>query len=318
MGMHNRFHRFRDNVVRGMSVSLVVAVALMAMFVLGVSEPAVAADSVVRFGGSVVVQPHEHIIGDVAAIGGTVEVLGDVLGDVFALGGSVTVQGEITGDVVAVGGAITLGPTAHVSGDVVAVGGSVNRDPSAVVLGQVTAITGAESIRLGFSDWRWATWEWSSINWPFMLLYLAGLFALAALVLAWIPERVQSIEAHMESNAGRSIVIGLLTLLLLVPLTLVLVLTIIGPPLLWLGFFAAKMLGYVALVSLVGRKVTERFAPESAALLQLVAGVMIVALLRYIPVFGALFSLVATAWTVGAVLDTKFGSNRPWLPPKQA
>lgn len=318
MRMIRRKHGLKGNVVRGMSVSLIMAVAVMAVFLLGFSDTAAARDSVVRFGGNVVVQAHERIVGEVAAIGGAVEVLGEVLGDVFALGGSVTVEGTVSGDVVAVGGTITLGPTARISGDVIVVGGSINRDPSALVFGEVTAVTMADSFRLGWSDWGWTSWQWTRVNWPVTLLYVAGLFALAALVLAWIPDRVHAVEAHMESNAGRSVVIGLLAVILLVPLSLLLVLTIVGVPLLWLGFFAAKMLGYVALVGLVGRKVTERFAPESAAVWQLVAGVAIVAVLRYVPVVGGLFSLVATVWTLGAVLDTKFGSNRPWLPPKQA
>lgn len=294
-----------------------VAVTMLAVLLLGFSGSAAAQDSVFRLGGNVVIRADERV-SDTVAIGGAVEVLGEVSGDVVAVGGSVTVDGTVSGDIVAVGGAVTLGPTARVFGDVTAVGGSVNRHPESMVSGEVSRITVAESFRFGWSDFGWGPWPWGWVNFPLTLLYVAGLFALASLVLAWIPDRVHAIEEHMETNAGRSIVIGLLAVVLLVPLTLVLILTIIGAPLLWLGYFAAKMLGYVALVSIVGRKVTDSFAPESGPAWQLVVGVVIVAVLRYVPFFGGLFSLVATVWTVGAVLDTKFGTNRPWLPPRQA
>lgn len=295
-----------------------VAVMLAAVaLVVGFADTAAARDSVLRIGGSVVVPADEQAFGEVVAFGGTVEVLGEVVGDVVAVGGSVTVDGTVSGDVIAVGGTVRLGPAARVLGDVTAVGGSIDRHPGALVQGEVHTITVTDTFRFG-PGWRWMSWEWPWWSWPVTLLYVAGLFALASIILAWFPDRVHAVEQHMETNAGRSVVIGLIAVVLLIPLTLVLVLTIIGPPLLWLGYFAAKMMGYVALVSLVGRKVAERFFPDAAAVWQLVAGVLIVALLRYVPVFGGLFSLAVTVWTVGAVLDTKFGSNRPWIPPRQA
>lgn len=288
------------------------------MFVLGFSGHVSARETIFRLGGSVVIRADERIAGDVVAIGGTVDVLGDVVGDVVAIGGAVAVDGKVSGDVVAVGGEIILGPTALVDGDVTTVGGTVNRNPQAVVNGEISILTVMDSLRIDLFNFRWGSWQGYWSNWPVSLLYVAALFALALVVLAIIPGNVHAIEKHMETNAGRSAIIGLLTLVLLVPLTFVLVLTIIGAPLLWFGYFAAKMVGYVALVSIVGRKVTERFSPDSAPVWQLAVGVAIVAVLRFVPVFGALFTLVATVWSVGAVLDTKFGTNRPWLPPRQA
>lgn len=296
---------------------LLVACAMLAVVLLSVSDIAFARESEFRVGGSVVVGANERVFGDVGVVGGMVEILGEVIGEVMTIGGSVTIDGSVEGDVVAIGGTVRIGPTARVTGDVVVVAGTLDRHPDADILGETIAVTVAESLRFGV-DWRWDSWFDAWRYWPLTLLYVAGLFALAALVAAWVPDRVRAVEQHMETNAGRSIVIGLLTLLLLVPLTVVLLLTIIGPPLLWVGFFVAKMFGYVALVSLIGRTVSQRFFSEASSLWQLVAGVLIVAVLRYVPIAGGLFSFIATVWSVGAVLDTKFGSNQPWIPPRQA
>lgn len=297
-----------------------LVVAVLAVFLIGFSQPVAAQDSVFRLGGSVVVPAGERTFGDVIAFGGAIDVLGEVSGDVVAIGGAVTIDGTVRGDVVAVGGSVTLGANASVSGDVTVVGGSVNRDPEAMVRGEVSVVSIARGFRFGFggsgfSAPGFSAWPW--FGFPYSLLYVAGLFALALVVVSVMPDNVHAIEAHMEANAGRSALIGLLALVLLVPLTIVLVLTIVGPPILWLGFFAAKMVGYVALVGIVGRKVAERFTDEVAPIWQVVAGVAIVAVLRYMPVFGVLFTAVATVWSLGAVLDTKFGTNRPWLPPRR-
>lgn len=297
-------------------VPLLIVVAALVVFMFGAAQPVAAQDSVLRLGGTVVVGEGERLVGDVVAIGGSVDVLGDVIGDVVAIGGAVAVDGSVSGDVIAVGGAIKLGPNANINGDVTAVGGSVNRNPDAVVRGEVAVVNIAQGFRYGFAGFAPFAWNWFSF--PFGIVYIAGLFALALIVLAVMPDKVQAIEHHMESNAGRSILIGLLAMVLLVPLTIVLVLTIVGPLLLWLGFFGAKMLGYVALVGIVGRKVGERFSADVTPIWQVVVGVAIVAVLRYMPVFGAIFTAVATVWSVGAVLDTKFGTNRPWLPPRQS
>ena len=211
----------------------VLAVLALAAAVLGFADDASAQASIFRVGGSVVIRPDEHLVGDVFAVGGTVDVLGSVTGDVVGVGGAVTVDGTVTGDVVALGGSVTLGPDARVFGDVTVVGGMVTRDPQAVVHGEVTSVSVAQTIRSGV-NWNIVWWTWPWRDWPLALLYVAGLFAFAALILAWIPDRVHAVERHMETNAGRSAAIGLLALLLLVPLTFVLALTIIGPPLLWI------------------------------------------------------------------------------------
>ena len=98
-----------------------------------------------RLGTSVTVPLGERFWGDVAAIGGTIEVYGAVDGDVVAIGGSITVDGWVRSDVVALGGHIRRGPNARVSGDVSVVGGTIARDSSVVVLGRVRTLTPVEA-----------------------------------------------------------------------------------------------------------------------------------------------------------------------------
>lgn len=197
-------------------------------------------------------------------MGGSVDVAGEVRGDVAALGGAVTINGTVLGDVVAIGGSITLGPAAEVAGDVTAVGGSVTRARGSVVRGEISTIGWTEGLTWVWPHAPWLVWRWISL--PFTFLYVAGLFALALLVSAILPDHVRAVANAMEKQPERSVLIGLAALVLLIPFTLVLVLTIIGVPLLWMLFLAAKALGYVATVTLAGRKGTNRpWLPPKAA-----------------------------------------------------
>ena len=51
-------------------------------------------------------------------------------------------------------------------------------------------------------------------------------------------------------------------------------------------------------------------------LAELAIGVVVLALVRYVPVLGPETSFFVNAITLGAVLDTHFGTNRPWVPPR--
>lgn len=297
--------------------SALLAMVLAVVVLMGWNQTAWAQEAVFRLGGNVVVAAEERLIGDVAVVGGSIRVLGVVTGDVTVMGGSVQVEGRVDGDVVALGGSVRLGESARVLGDVTVVGGTLERHPQSFIGGEVQSVSVGESWRFGLGD-EFRPWFSFWRHWPVALLTAAAMFALAALVVAWMPDRVHAVEQHMETNAGRSFVIGLIALLLVVPLTLVLVLTIIGPPLLWVGFGVALLFGYVALVSLVGRKLSQRFFPNISPMVQLLAGVLVLAVLRFVPLLGGLLGLLLTMWSVGAVLDTKFGSNRPWIPPRQA
>ena len=119
--------------------------------------------------------------GDVVRFGGDVSVGHDerIQGDVVALGGAVDVQGEVTGDLVAIGGAVTLGPQSVVGGDLNVVGGGLTRAPGARVMGSVHEVGGGAT---GFGRGRrWSTGFGSF--WPRFGSLAATVFRMTLLVL---------------------------------------------------------------------------------------------------------------------------------------
>lgn len=304
---------FTQRVVRVLGLTLLLAGAVLSPVAWGESVRGTS----VQVGHDITIPDDGVTLGDAVTIFGDLTVLGEVQGNAVAIGGDARIEGKVTGDVVGVGGTVYLGENAEVGGEVTAVGAGIHRSPGAKVAGSVNNIAIGQFLppRLNLRKWRW---HFGYHN-PFMyLLYLAGLFSLALLTLSLFPSNVANVAKAIERQWGRNLLIGALVLLLIGPLTLIIAITIIGIPLaflLWVGFFLAKILGYVAFVNLLGRKIAGTGASLNV-MAQLAVGVLVLGLVRYVPVIGPLASFFVTVITLGAVLDTKFGTNRPWLPPR--
>jgi hypothetical protein len=206
-----------------------------------------------------------HASGDRVRVFGDVVVERDeeVTGQVVAVMGSVRIDGEAGDQVVAVLGSVDLGPEAVVRGDIVSVGGVVRRAPTAQVHGGVTEVSLFDGGHVRVSPWI-TTWT------PFYMfngfgalprligssirLGLLLLLALMALVLA--RPTVERSAARVSDNPLKALLVGLLAQVLLVPAIvvtcIVLAVSIIGIPLLFLMPFAVLLLVLMALAGFSG------------------------------------------------------------------
>lgn len=291
----------------------------------------------VRFGGDVTVGRSERLDGDVVAIGGSVDV-----------------QGEVTGDVVSIGGTLTLGPNAVVRGDAVSVGGSLNRSPGARVEGDVVeAGPGGRGFRRGALLPMMFGSSWSRLgSLGVTVLRLTVVLLIGLVVIAFGRSAIERMAARTAATPVRSGLIGLLAQVLFVPVLiltcLVLVVSIVGIPLLALVPFAVLLLmlvmlvGFVALASHVGRRVVSTLGrAEPGPFGAFAVGVVTIGAVTLIARLGALaggrllapvtvmgYFVEYVAWTVGfgsALLywyetQTRFGGRRPAVsvPPAPA
>jgi hypothetical protein len=283
----------------------------------------------VRFGGDVTVERNERLEGDAVAIGG-----------------SVTVNGEVTGDATSIGGTLTLGPDAVVGGDAVSVGGTLNRAPGSRVEGDVTEVGGGGG---GFRRGMWFPGFFGTFWSRFgslaaTALRLAVLAMVAVIIVAFGRNAVERIAARTAAAPVRSGLIGLLAEILFVPVlvltAVVLAVSIIGIPLLFLMPFAVLLVMLVALVGFVGlsyhvgRWIASRFGwSEPGAYASVAMGVVAIGGLTLLaklaalgggfiiggPLTGLGYLVEFVAWTVGfgaAILywyesQTRFGHHRP-------
>lgn len=209
--------------------------------------------------------------GDRVRIGGSVRVhLDEVIsGDVVAVGGSVRVDGRVLGDVVAVAGSVRLGPDARIEGDVVSVGGRVDRAPGSSIGGTV------EEVDFGLPAWTGRP----QFHAPPMFEGLGGLVSttativflmlLAALVYLVAAGPVERMERKLEAGVTRAALVGLAAQLLFLPalalITILLVISIIGIPLLiaipfaLLALIVGTLAGFTAVAKWLGQVAEERF-----------------------------------------------------------
>jgi hypothetical protein len=313
----------------------------------GAAPPASAPDSLNETDGATPQRTQTHR-GDLVRFGGGVTVGRDevVDGDVVAIGGSADIDGEVVREVTVVGGSLNLGPEAIVRGDVTVVGGSLNRASGARIDGKVSEVAmGAQlrtpRLRRGF-PLRAGFARAGSFFGTLLRMALLILFALIVVVLGG--RFVEAIADRAAAEPLRSGLAGLLAEVLFVPLLLltivVLAVSIVGIPFLFLVPFAVvlafvlMLVGFTGVSSVVGRFLSDRFGIRRGPYVSVAVGVLAVVGITLVAkliallggfVFGVVVanSLAAVgylaeyvAWTIGigAFLLTWFTARRHRTP----
>ncbi len=270
---------------------LLVTLSFLLLLLLPAGAPAATGDpqdKVVAY-GDVVVAPGEAV-GDLIVLHGDVLVRGTVHGDIVDIDGNVTIRGAVGGDVVTIGKRATLGRRAHVGGDVKWVNDRPTVSPGAVVGGKVERFTNTSSFSLSTFEFALGFWVITSVS-----LLLAGL-----LLLLLAPRAADAVVRTARSGAGASVVSGIVVLIGFPILAVVLLVTVVGTPLgvgMLLVYAPLLTIGYLAAALAFGRRLRKSAGRVGAFLV----GLVILRVLALIPILGALISLVATIFGLGAV-----------------
>ncbi len=170
-----------------------------------------------------------------------------IMGDVVAVFGSVDVEGEVTGSAVAVFGSLHLGPEAKISEDAVAVGGELDASEGSVVRG--------ESVSVGFMPLL-------SLGLPAVpvVLCTVALGWLISVFFGWVlstlfPARMARAATTASRRTALSLALGLLWGLFTPVIIVLLAVIVVGLPLI----FLVPLLGYAGYLTaayLLGCKLT--------------------------------------------------------------
>ena len=265
--------------------------------------------------------------GDLVLVGGEIEMLpgSRVEGELAILGGSARLAGEVTGSVSVIGGSLSLEQGALVHGDVVIAGTLRYRHPEAVVLGNVLEglDTTAGLERMPDAWQRWVKPDAGVEQLPAGnndgrsngLGMLGGMIlavAVAAAAMAAVPENVRHTRSVMMSSAPLAVGVGLLTLIACAVLIPVLIAICIGIPVaavLALALLVCVALAWVAVGHLVGEKLLKWLQVSTTPLLEALAGVALISVLASIPCLGPVAAILAMSWGLGAVVLTRFGTR---------
>ena len=289
-------------------------------------------DDVLRIGSSVTIDNDERVRGDVAVIGG-----------------SLRVDGEVTGNIVVIGGAARFGPQAEVRGEVTIVGGSLNRAQTAELRGGVTHVgVGPFTRAVGVGDWFSNPWPFGrrvgllSGGWDLagtaMRLFFLALLASLAFFLAREP--VERVARRARAEPVKAGLVGFLAQFLFVPLMVVtvvlLAISIVGIPLLLLlpfvvvAILVLLVFGFSGVALGLGDLIRSRMGSTGTATYASIwAGIALLLVPTLageaMEIFGGVFAALAillaltglfveyAAWTagLGALLLNRFGGPLP-------
>lgn len=320
---------------------------ILPVLLLTLATPALAdgpEGDVVIWGKSYTLDSGKEIKGDLLVYGGNVaiETESEVKGDVTVFGGDLTLAGEIYGDVTVWGGNVDIEDSATVRGQVMAVGGVVDRAPGADIRGD--EIEGLPFPRPQEPD----TSEPPQLPNPppsvdrgnglgrkvgnfFRSVFgIMLLMVLGVLVVAFIPRHTETVAETMVKESGKSFVTGLIALiggsmalmvlavigsLLIATLCLAPIGLALFLPVLVAGI--ALLFGWIAAGLLLGTKVLRAIRHKEPTQVAAVAvGILLLSLVSVIPCIGWALALGVVMWSLGAVVQSRFGT-RSWdtVPP---
>jgi cytoskeletal protein CcmA (bactofilin family) len=265
--------------------------------------------------------------GDVVVAGGQVELLssGQVNGNLIVAGGTVDLRGRVNGDVTGYAGNVTLGGTFQGAVDV----NTSNLEilNTARISGPVTYVSRQDadvdnSAQLTQGIERDEVDPWGNGSNPLgrasgsLLRTLWALIAGALIVLA-APRLANQLGSNGK-RIVRSLVTGIIALVVVPIVAVVLMVTVIGIPagvILLAMYFVALYLSQVFVGMAIGRMILPNGWNDGTRgfhLLAMTLGVLIIGALRFLPLpyVYSILAFVITIWGIGAALMLLGSLNR--------
>ncbi|HCI82544.1 MAG TPA: hypothetical protein DHW02_22950 [Ktedonobacter sp.] len=261
------------------------------------------------FNSNVAIKSDEVLCSDLTAFGGTTTIAGDVQGKIVVFSGNLLIDGNVEGDITLFGSSLTLKPGAMVNGTIYACGTQPEFDAGSHFHGNVVGCTGSIS-QLLYGEMDANFRFWSLLTW----------LALGLLLTYLLPEHLMFVRLTSIQKTRRSVVLGLLTVLLSLPVLAILIALIVSIPfaiLVMIGLVVAWAMGVVAVSSLIGEYILRRVAAHyNTSMWQVVIGITVLMVVGWLPYIGLLVQIGVGLLGLGAVFLSRFGM-RLYSQPKQ-
>ncbi|MCC6301656.1 MAG: polymer-forming cytoskeletal protein [Gammaproteobacteria bacterium] len=269
---------------------------------------------------------NSRILGDAIAAGGHVSLAKTALvgGRAWLAGGTVEVEGGVAGELRAAGGEVILAGT--VDGDARVYAKSLKVLPGARITGRLDyygptgasiapeAMIGAFAHHpLGDSA---SPDEGDGRSFALMFYFILGITGIVLYLI--FPRFALGAMRTLGTRPGASLMLGLAALFALPPIALLLMMTLVGflMGLLLLGFYTLLLLaGFLTGMLFVGDRLLRLLrhgedVPYSKRLLSLIAALLILWLIGFVPIAGALTVFLLLAFGMGAALLRMWGNYK--------
>lgn len=238
---------------------------------------------------------------------------GESVQDAVAIMDNLNVSGTVLGDAVAIFGDVKITKTGRVEGDAASIFGHVLVDEGGLIdgerisLGTGALIAGMRSAPVVPKPWPMRLGgTLLTAGAQFLCFFLLGLLAIAM-----FPRRIAVVSEELAAHPIKAGALGVLASIAWLPITLLLVVTIVGIiliPFFWVAYPVFGFVGYVALALIIGRKLPTKVIPTNTAVFAIGAAVIVA--IGLIPILGKLVWVFAGFFALGATLMTRFGQDR--------
>jgi hypothetical protein len=225
--------------------------------------------------------------------------------DVILVGGDANVSGNVENSVIVFNGNVMIKSTAHIKGMVLVIGGTIEQAPGAVIQDAIIGISldnsTKNSLLIG-SGLLVSIWFLQFI----VSLLLIGLPILLAFLMR---QRMHPFIQLVKDSSGRAIGIGFFSSLLVLAISILLIITIVGIPVVLIIFLLialSVLLGITALSHILSEKVQLILQGKQTWYTIGIGATLIVSLMN-IPIIGVIIILGVIWLSLGIVTMWAFG-----------
>jgi len=276
-------------------------------------SPAFAADARIEHDGkkiTVHMETDELATGGIVKFGENVVIAHgeEIAGPVVSIGGSVDSKGKVDGPIVALGGSVTLGPKSVTLGPAVSLGGKTVRASGSRVEGPIVDLPGSGSFGKIAAFAAYLGAASAAIYVVAKTSAGIGWIVLSVVLVALFPKPLRQTKDHLDRKFLESGLVGLMAWPALLIISITLLASIIGAPLVPLLLTvaaAAYVWGFSSIAYLLGERLAMgRWKNPFASMIM---GMLLLKLLQWVPVVQwVVFSVVAIVG-VGASILSRFG-----------
>lgn len=256
-------------------------------------------------GGDVTIGPNAKIDGELEAAGGDVEVAGSVGRGIEAAAAEFTLSGTVTGDVDIRGRKIRIAPGARITGDLIVKGPNEPDVAPGTVGGQVKYTYAAGRGWRGY-DYGWDGEMGHRFDFEFSVLSAIWALFIGLLLIYLFPNLTERTAKTLRVHPLRSFGFGLLGIIFIPALAVLLIITVIGLPLgllLLMLFPVLLFLGFLSTALGLARMIhgDKDGAPSKFTQLAYLAVVLLaLTLVSLIPIVSDIVALIAVIVGIGA------------------
>jgi hypothetical protein len=225
--------------------------------------------------------------------------------EVVVVGGDATVSGNVENNVIVVNGDAIIKSTAHIKGMVLVIGGTITQAPGAIIEDDIIGISLDNSTQNSLLIGGGLLVS----VWLLQFLVSLLLIVLPMLLVFLLKQRMHPFVQLVRDTSGRAIGVGFFSSLLAIAISLLLIITVIGIPvilLIILMIVLSVILGLTALSHLLSEKI-QLIMPHKQDWLTTGIGSTIIVSLMNIPIIG-IFLMLGVMWlSLGVVTIWAFG-----------